>query len=495
MEKILQINNMWKTFGGTTALADVDFDLYPGEVHALVGENGAGKSTLIKIITGIHQPDRGEILLKGKSVHFPDARASYAQRIAAIYQEASLFPDLSVAENIYMGHHSINPYVKTIRWGDIKRKAAEIIKQLEVKLNPNSLVKTLGIAEKQLVEIVKALSVNAEILIMDEPTSALTIEEVGDLFKIVRNLKENGTAIIFISHRIQEIFEIADRVTVLRDGKVVSTNNVNEITEPELVKDMVGRSLENYFHRDKIKPGKTVLKVENLYRAGEFNNISFELREGEIVGFAGLVGAGRTEVARAIFGAEKIEGGKIFVYGKEVKIRNPKDALNLGIAYLSESRGEYGLVLGFSITRNITLPILNKVQKYSFINNTQEKEIAIKYFKLLDIRARGIDQEVGSLSGGNQQKVSVAKCLAANARILFLDEPTRGVDVGTKAAIHILMNELTKEGIAILMISSELPEVLGMSDRIIVMHEGIIKTEFDIKDATQEKILAVAVGK
>jgi rhamnose transport system ATP-binding protein len=476
---ILDLKNITKKFTGTLALSEVDFDLSPGEVHALVGENGAGKSTLIKIITGIYQPDGGDIVINGEKVVFPDARASYDHGIAAIYQEASLFEDLSIAENIYMGHQEIRPFTRNIKWKALYSKADEFIKSLEVNLNSHALVRSLSIAEKQLVEIIKALSADAKILIMDEPTASLTKEEIDYLFRITRKLRNEGTAIIFISHRLEEVFEIADRVTVIRDGKKVGTLAREDLNVDELVRMMVGRNLQTLYPKTK---------------AGEFHNVTFELKRGEILGLAGLVGAGRTEVARTIFGVEKSEGGKIFLEGKEIKIGNPRDALEMGIAYLSESRQEYGLILQMTITQNITVPILQRFSRFGFIKKGNEREMARKFFDLLDIRASGLDQRVGSLSGGNQQKVSIAKWLAANAKILILDEPTKGIDVGTKAAVHKLMSDLANEGKAILMISSEIPEIIGMSDRILVMNEGVLVAEIARAEATQEKILTAALG-
>jgi len=493
VEKLLRLENITKRFTGTLALHNVDFDLNEGEVHAIIGENGAGKSTLIKIITGYHQPNTGKIFVEDKEVIFNDTRSSYKCGIAAIYQEASLFQDLTIAENIYMGHQEVNPVTKSIRWRKIYNDASALIKSLDVDLNPRALVKSLGFAEKQLVEIIKALSMNAKILIMDEPTSALTSEEVDYLFSITKKLREQGTGIIFISHKIDEVMEIADRVTVLRDGKIIGTDKKENLNRDRLISMMVGRNLDNFFPRTRTKAGKTLLEVKNLFRAGEFKDISFSLKEGEIVGLAGLVGAGRTELGRTIFGVNKPEGGQIFVDGKQVNIDNPKIALALGIAYLSESRGEYGLILQMDITKNITLPILDKVTHFGCLNKTKERKIAEEYYNILDIRSYGLDQMVGSLSGGNQQKVSIAKWLAANARILILDEPTRGVDVGTKEAVHNLMNNLTKEGIAILMISSELPEIIGMSDRILVMNTGILTKELDRSEASQEGILKAAI--
>jgi rhamnose transport system ATP-binding protein len=494
VEQLLTLQKVTKSFDGTTVLHEVDFDLRRGEIHALVGENGAGKSTLIKIITGIFQPDSGQILIDGKRVVFPDARASYDHGIAAIYQEASLFEDLSIAENIYMGHQEVRSITRNIKWGALYRKAGELIESLEVNLNPRSLVRSLSIAEKQLVEIIKALSTDAKVLIMDEPTSSLTKEEIDYLFRIARRLREEGTGVIFISHRLEEVFEIADRVTVIRDGRKVDTVAKERLEVGELVKMMVGKDLKTLYPKEEAAIGETVLRVENLSRAGEFNKVSFELRKGEILGLAGLVGAGRTEVARTIFGVEKPESGRIYLDGKEVTIENPGQALDLGIAYLSESRGEFGLVLQLDITQNITIPILKRFSRLGWINRAEERSTAQRFFDLLDVRATGLEQRVGSLSGGNQQKVALAKWLAANARLLILDEPTKGIDIATKAAVHKLMSDLVAEGKAILMISSEIPEIIGMSDRIMVMNEGRIVAEIKREEATQERVLSAALG-
>jgi rhamnose transport system ATP-binding protein len=494
VEQLLTLQKITKKFTGTLALSGVDFELRGGEIHALVGENGAGKSTLIKIVTGIHQPDAGTILLEGRSVVFPDARASYDHGIAAIYQEASLFEDLSIAENIYMGHQEIRPLTRNIRWRALYRRAEELIKSLEVSLNPRSLVRSLSIAEKQLVEIVKALSSEAKILIMDEPTASLTKEEIDYLFRIARKLRDEGTGIIFISHRLEEVFEIADRVTVIRDGAKVGTLPRKQLDVEALVRMMVGRNVNTLDPKERVQIGGQVLRVEKLSRAGEFHDISFELRRGEILGVAGLVGSGRTEVARSIFGVTRPEGGRIYLDGKEVGIENPGQALELGIAYLSESRGEYGLVLQLDITQNITMPILKRFSRFGWLNRREEKAAARQFYDLLDIRASGLDQKVGSLSGGNQQKVSLAKWLAANARVLILDEPTKGIDIATKAAVHKLMSDLAAEGKAILMISSEIPEIIGMSDRVIVMNEGRLVSEIARESATQERVLSAALG-
>jgi rhamnose transport system ATP-binding protein len=491
---LLTLEKITKKFTGTLALSEVDFDLKRGEIHALVGENGAGKSTLIKIITGIHQPDSGQVMIDGRKAVFPDARASYDQGIAAIYQEASLFEDLSVAENIYMGHQEIRPITRNIKWTALYKKAGDLIQSLEVNIDPRSLVKSLSIAEKQLVEIVKALSSDAKILIMDEPTASLTKEEIDYLFGIARKLRAEGTGIIFISHRLDEVFDIADRVTVIRDGKKVGTVPRERLEVDELVRMMVGKNLKTLYPKKEVAIGEPVLRVENLFRAGEFKNVSFELRRGEILGMAGLVGAGRTEVARTIFGVENPEGGRIYLEGKQVRFDSAAQAMEQGIAYLSESRGEYGLVLQLDITKNITIPILKRFTRLGWIDRTEERDTAKRFYELLDIRATGLEQSVGSLSGGNQQKVSLAKWLAANARILILDEPTKGIDIATKAAVHKLMSDLAGEGKAILMISSEIPEIVGMSDRIIVMNEGMLVSEIARKEATQERVLTAALG-
>jgi rhamnose transport system ATP-binding protein len=494
VEQLLSLKKISKKFTGTVALSEVDFDLKRGEIHALVGENGAGKSTLIKIITGIYQPDGGQISLDGRTMVFPDARASYDNGIAAIYQEASLFEALSIAENIYMGHQDIRPITRNIRWGALYKKAEELIESLEVNLNPRALVQSLSIAEKQLVEIIKALSADAKILIMDEPTSSLTKEEIDYLFRISRKLRQEGTGIIFISHRLEEVFDIADRVTVIRDGRKVGTITKEQLEVDELVRMMVGKNLKTLYPKEQVRIGETVLRIENLSRAGEFNNVSFELKRGEILGMVGLVGAGRTEVARTIFGVQTPEGGKIFLNGKEVRIGNPRRAMELGIAYLSESRGEYGLVLPMDITQNITIPILKRFTRFGWIHRKEEKEIAKQFCDLLDVRATGLEQKVESLSGGNQQKVSLSKWLAADAQILILDEPTKGIDIATKAAVHKLMSDLAGQGKAILMISSEIPEIIGMSDRILVMSEGRLVSQIMREEATQERVLAAALG-
>ena len=493
-EGILKLSNITKTFTGTVALSEVNFDLFPGEVHAIIGENGAGKSTLIKIISGIHQPDSGEIYLNGRLVNLKNTFFAQQHGIAAIYQEPTIFPDLNIAENVFMGHQECSQITRRINWKKMYKDTEKLLESLEVNLNSRTKVRNLSAAEQQLVEIVKALSLNSKILIMDEPTSALTLHEVKELFNIIKRLKSSGTSIIFISHRIEETFEIADRVTVLRDGHYIGTCNISAVTTDELIKMMVGRVLKDMFPKINVERGEPILRVEALTKERQFYDISFKLHKGEILGFSGLIGAGRSELARAIFGLENPDSGKIFVNGKQAYIRNPGMAMGYGLAYLPEDRQHQGLVLPMDITSNITLPILDQFTRAGWLDTGKETKEAKKYADMLDVRAPGLWKSVLQLSGGNQQKVVLAKWLATNPRILILDEPTRGIDVGAKASVHKFMSELASQGVGIIMISSELPEILGMSDRIIVMCEGGITAEFTRKEATQDKLLSAAVG-
>jgi rhamnose transport system ATP-binding protein len=490
-ETILRMTNISKSFSGVHALRGVQFDLYPGEVHALLGENGAGKSTLVKVMTGVHQPDSGEIYLNGAQVHFGDARQSRQAGIAAIYQELSLFPDLDVAENIFAGRQPTKAGGR-IDWRKLYQQADQLLASLGVQLNLKQKARSLSIAQQQMVEIARALSVNARILIMDEPTSSLTLNEVAELFRIVRRLRKEGTAIVFISHRLEELFELADRVTVLRDGNYVDTRPMKEVTRDDLIRMMVGRTITNMFPKQDVQAGEVVLKVENLTCSGLFQNISFELHKGEILGMAGLIGAGRTDVARAIFGVEPPDSGTIQLKGKKIRITSPQQAIALGLAYVPEDRQLHGLIPPMNITENISLPILPEYTRRGWLRNKRERSATFNAARQMEVRANNIFQKARELSGGNQQKVVLAKWLSTKPRILILDEPTRGIDVGTKAVIHALMSKLASEGMAILMISSELPEILGMSDRIIVMHEGRMTASFNRAEATQEKIISAA---
>lgn len=490
-EHILELNHISKSFTGVEVLHDVSFELRPGEVHALLGENGAGKSTLVKIMTGVHQPDKGEIFLNGEPVHFGDARDSRQAGIAAIYQELTLFPDLDVAENIFVGRQPIR-LGGQVDWRKLYAEAGKLLESLGVKLDLKQKARNLSIAQQQMVEIARAFSIQARILIMDEPTSSLTLSEVADLFRLVRRLRAEGTAIIFISHRLEELFEIGDRVTVLRDGSYVGTRLMKDITRDDLIRMMVGRTITNLFPKQDVTAGDVVLNVENLTRAGSFQDVSFELRRGEILGLAGLVGAGRTNVARALFGVEAATAGWIQVDGHEVVITSPQQAIELGLAYVPEDRQLHGLIPAMDITSNISLPMLKQYAPMGWLQDKSELKSSYEAARQMEVRANNIWQLARELSGGNQQKVVLAKWLSTKPRILILDEPTRGIDVGTKAAVHELMSKLAAEGMAILMISSELPEILGMSDRIIVMREGHVTGQFSRAEATQEKIISAA---
>lgn len=476
-----------KAFGGVQALQDVQFEIYPGEVHALLGENGAGKSTLIKIITGVHQPDQGEILLDGEPIRFSDPRHAQASAIAAMYQEPNLFPDLDIAENIFVGRQPKRN--GRIDWHRMYKQAEDLLHSLGLNLNARTKARSLSVAQQQMVEIARALSLNARVLIMDEPSSALTLSEVDELFTIVRRLREAGTAVVLISHRLDEIFQIADRVTALRDGSYVGTRMVAEVTHDDLVQMMVGRALNSLFPKQDVEPGPLVLEVEGLEVDGLFKDISFELRAGEILGIYGLIGAGRTEIARTLFGIDPATSGRIKVSGQEVLIQSPQDAMALGISFVPEDRQTHGLILPMSISHNITLPILRRFVTGIWLNRSKEKSTAQEIAHQLHVKSAGVWQRVRELSGGNQQKVVLSKWLATNPRILILDEPTRGIDIGAKSEVHQLLSRLASEGMAIIMISSELPEILGMSDRILVIREGNLRGEFTQAEATQEKLM------
>jgi rhamnose transport system ATP-binding protein len=490
-ENILELRKISKSFSGVEVLHEISFALRPGEVHALLGENGAGKSTLVKIITGVHQPDKGEIFLNGEPVHFGDARDSRQAGIAAIYQELSLFPDLDVAENIFVGRQPVAAGGR-VDWRKLYAEAGRLLESLGVKLDLKEKARTLSIAQQQMVEIARAFSISAQILIMDEPTSSLTLHEVDDLFRLVRRLRAQGTAIIFISHRLEELYTLADRVTVLRDGAYVDTKPMKDVTRDDLIRMMVGRTITNLFPKQDVLAGDVILRVENLSRAGSFYDVSFELRRGEILGLAGLVGAGRTNVARAIFGVEPPTEGSIEIDGREETINSPQRAIELGLAYVPEDRQLHGLIPGMPLIPNISLPMLGHYARAGWLQDELERKSAFEAARQMEVRANNIWQLARELSGGNQQKIVLAKWLSTKPRILILDEPTRGIDVGTKAAVHGLMSQLAGEGLAILMISSELPEILGMSDRVLVMREGHVTGHFARVEATQENIISAA---
>jgi len=490
---VLEMRHIGKSFPGVVALDDVDFELRRGEVHVLLGENGAGKSTLMKILSGAYQKNSGQIILDGADVEIKNPKHAQTLGISTIYQEFNLIPHLSVAENIFLGREPIHlPGV--IDRGAIFQAATRALSDLGLTLNPERLVKELRVAEQQMVEVAKALSLDARILIMDEPTAALTEHEIGELFATIRKLKSKGVSIIYISHRLEELFEIGDRVTVLRDGRTVGTYNVREMRKSELIRLMVNRELTELFPKEKAVIGAEVLRVEGLTTRGGLKDITFSLHKGEVLGIAGLLGAGRTELARAIFGLDKIVSGTIYLNGRPQRIGSPRTAINLGLGFLTEDRKSQGLVLPLSVKENLCLSSVERFSNWGIMNTGEEQRAAARYVQELRIRTPSLNQKVVFLSGGNQQKVVLSKWLCSQASVFIFDEPTRGVDVGAKAEIYQLMNRLTASGVAIIMISSEMLEVLGMSDRLLVMRDGGITGEFSADEATQEKILQCALG-
>ena len=491
---IIEMKGIKKYFYGVKALDGVDFKVRTGEVHALIGENGAGKSTLVKILTGVYQPTAGTIILNDKPTQFPSPQVSQKAGISAIHQEATMFPDLSIIENIFMGHHIRNKSNGLLSWREMKDKTQILLDKLELDIRPDTKVRNLSVAQRHMVEIAKALSLDAKIVIMDEPTSALTLKEVEYLYKIIRKLKSEGKAIIFISHKFEEVFEIADYFTVLRDGKYIGEGTIADITVDKIVQMVIGRSLEQMYPKLEAEKGNIILKVENLTKIGVFKNISFDLHKGEILGFFGLVGAGRSEVMQTIFGVNTKTSGDVFIDGEKVNITNPSDAMNHGLAYLPEDRQIQGAILAMNIRENITLPIIDRTSRNIFLDRNREFEITDEYGKNIEIKASSWEQLVEDLSGGNQQKVVFAKWIATKPRILIMDEPTKGIDVATKATVHNFISELAKKGIAIILISSELPEILGMSNHVIVMHEGVITAKFTREEANSKKIIRAAIG-
>ena len=492
---ILELKGITKNFPGVKALDRVSFQLKAGEIHALMGENGAGKSTFIKVITGVHRAEEGEMYLDGRRVDFRSPLDAQNAGIAAIYQHVTSYPHLTVAENIFMGHEIRKHGI--MQWKKMNEAAGALLRQLDADFQPTARMGALSVAQQQMVEIAKALSTNARIIIMDEPTAALTKNESEELYRITEKLRDDGKSVIFISHRLEDMYRLASRVTVFRDAQYIGTYNVAEIQPPELIKAMVGREVSDLFPKPEVKPGEEVLRVENLSRTGFFRDVSFHVRAGEIVGLTGLVGAGRTEVVQTIFGVEHYDAGKVFVDGKEVHIRRPQDAMRLGIGLLTEDRQNQGLILDWGIGRNITLPELGAKfsKKGGITSETIENQAAKELAEEIDVKAVTVFDPASSLSGGNQQKVVVAKALASDLKLLIMDEPTKGVDVGAKAAIYQIMGELAQKGMAIVMISSEMPELLGMSDRIYVMCDGRVTGELSRTEATQEKILELSMLK
>lgn len=491
-QPILEMRAISKRFDATQALDNVSLKLYKGEVHALLGENGAGKSTLIKIMTGIHQPDTGEILLNGQPIHIGNSAQAQEHGIAAIYQEPLVFPDLNVAENIFISHQGRGTVVN---WRKMYRDAEDILKKLGVSLDVRKQARGLTLAAQQTVEIAKALSLRTRVLIMDEPTASLSAHEVEQLFRLVRNLRDQGVAILFISHRMDEVFEISDRITIFRDGEFISSAPTEEVTPQSAIRDMVGRDMESFFVKEAVPIKDVVLSVKNLGKQGVFSGLSFDIRHGEVLGFAGLVGAGRTDVALALFGVAPADEGEIIFEGQSLKIQSPQQATQMGIAYVPEDRRQHGLVMPMAIAANITLPTLQRyLTRLGLIKRWEEESVAESFRQKLTIRTESVRSPASKLSGGNQQKVVLSKWLNTQPKLLILDEPTRGIDVGAKAEVHHMINELAKQGLAILMISSDLPEVLAMSDRILVMREGQQMGIFSREEATQETIMTAAMG-
>jgi rhamnose transport system ATP-binding protein len=491
---LLSVRAIEKSFPGVRALSGVSFDVAKGEVHALLGENGAGKSTLIKIVSGVFPPDRGEVIVDGKPVNLERPDDARCAGVATIYQELLLFPELTVAENIFMGHAPRARFGR-LDWRAMREKTNRLLASLEIHdLQAEQVVGSLSVGNRQRVEILRALSQDARILIMDEPTAALTEYDVTRLFEIVRKLKSRGVAVIYISHKLDEIFAIADRVSVLRDGAHVATKRVADTDAAELVQLMVGRKIESLFPKITVPIGEPVLEVKDLERRPLTRKVSLAVRAGEIVGLAGLVGSGRSELAQTIFGVTPAEGGKIKLHSRTVDIRSPAQARALGVAYVPEDRSTQGLVRPMTVRENFSLAALGKVAFGGFVDRAAERRLADEGVKRFAVKTSSLEQIAGKLSGGNQQKIVLGKWLANAPKLLILDEPTRGIDVGAKAEIHRLMGELAAQGLAILMISSELPEVLGMSDRVLVMREGRIVAEFSRDDATQESIGAAMMG-
>lgn len=492
-EYVLELKGITKIFPGVKALDNVHFQLKKGEIHALMGENGAGKSTFIKVITGVHKAEEGEMYLDGKQVRFKGPRDAQAAGIAAIYQHVTSYPHLSVTENIFMGHEKLKNGI--IQWKKMHEEADELLKELSADFKATDEMGSLSVAQQQMVEIAKALSMKARIIIMDEPTAALTKNESEKLYEITEKLRDNGASIIFISHRFEDMYRLATKVTVFRDSQYIGSYDVDGITNADLITAMVGREINDLFPKPEIEIGGEVLRVEGLSRTGYFKNVSFSVKKGEILGLTGLVGAGRTETVEAVFGITKLDSGKIYLEGKEVQIQKPADAMKLGIGLLPEDRQKQGLILDWGIGRNITLPEISSIGRNGFTDEKKERQIAKELAERVDTKAVTLFDKASSLSGGNQQKVVVAKILGSDLKVIIMDEPTKGVDVGAKAAIYEIMGELAKQGYAIILISSEMPEILGMCDRIVIMCEGKVTGELSREEATQELILKSAMAK
>lgn len=493
VKPIFSLRWISKHFPGVKALDGVQLDLYPGQVTALVGENGAGKSTLVKVMTGIYQPTEGQLFLDNKKINLNSPDDAHKYGITAIHQETVLFDELSVAENIFAGHY-MKGSSGTLDWKNMEQEAARILKEIDAPLDPKKLLKELSIGQRHMVAIARALSFDAKVVILDEPTAALSHREIEDFYKIVRRLKDKGCAIMFISHKFDEIYAIADRFTVFRDGSHIGNGLIKDVNESQLVTMMVGRTIENAYPKVDAEIGNKVLEVNNFCHPTEFDGINFDLHKGEILGFYGLVGAGRTELMQSLFGVTKNSQGEVKVEGQSISIHSPNDAIKAGIVYVPEERQSQGVVLEFPIYQNIGLPQLDKINCNGLLNKDAEYALAEEYATRLRVKAPDWNEKVENLSGGNQQKVVIGKWLATKPKIIILDEPTKGIDIGSKAAVHEFMSELTGLGLAVIMVSSELPEAMGMADRIIVMREGLMVDEFTRPEFTAEKLVSAATG-
>ncbi|MFP2515040.1 sugar ABC transporter ATP-binding protein [Buttiauxella agrestis] len=491
---LLSLKGITKVFPGVRALENVHLDLWPGKVTALIGENGAGKSTLVKVMTGIYQPEEGELLYKAIPITLPNPEAAHKVGITAIHQETVLFDELTVTENIFVGHYIYRGFFKKLDWPAMHQQAQDILTRLEVQINPRATLKTLSIAQRHMVAIARALSFEAQVVILDEPTAALSQHEIVEFYQIVERLKAEGKAILFISHKFDEIFAIADHYTILRDGIYISSGKINEITEERMVTMMVGREITHAFPKVNCEPGEVVLEVKDLCHPTEFAHIDFQLRKGEILGFYGLVGAGRTELMQALSGISRPSHGEILLNGQAMQFRQPADAIKAGIVCVPEERQKQGAIIELPIYQNISLPQLSRLNPRGVLNDAREWALADEYAKRLQVKAFSWKQPVETLSGGNQQKVVIGKWLATQPEVIILDEPTKGIDIGSKAAVHQFMSELVGHGLAVIMVSSELPEVMGMADRIIVMHEGLMVAQFEAGEASAEMIVSAASG-
>ncbi|MCY8931715.1 sugar ABC transporter ATP-binding protein [Bacillus atrophaeus] len=489
----IDMNDIHKAFGKNQVLSGVSFNLKPGEVHALMGENGAGKSTLMNLLTGLHGLDKGSIRINGKETYFCNPKEAEQNGIAFIHQELNIWPEMTVLENLFIGKEMTSK-LGILNTKKMKALAKKQFEKLSVSLSLDQEAGKCSVGQQQMIEIAKALMTKAEVIIMDEPTAALTEREINKLFEVIASLKKDGVSIVYISHRMEEIFSICDRITIMRDGKTVDTTNISETSFDEVVKKMVGRELTDRYPKRRPELGDIVLEVRDASKKGSFEHVSFHVRSGEIVGVSGLMGAGRTEIMRALFGIDRLDSGEIWLAGKKTNIKNPNDAVKKGLGFITENRKDEGLLLDTSIRENIALPSLTSFSPKGVIDQKREASFVELLINRLTIKTASPETHARNLSGGNQQKVVIAKWIGIGPKVLILDEPTRGVDVGAKREIYTLMNELTDRGVAIIMVSSELPEIIGMSDRIIVVHEGKISGEVASREATQERIMTLATG-